>query len=214
MSFFENYIEVPFEKRHQCWFCGEPAGNSFGFPHQGHLVLDCPHPSLTLPSCSECQQLALAVKADSIWQVSIEVKRALINKYQKDLAIGINWTKQELAESQFEGGNFAGFQKSAWFMFEVAKGRVNHIGWPLVLNGIELEVAFEKEAFTFDGICYPSIDDAISHYAKAYYLHAAFFKQVVSIMSKERFADAVRFCRLLVGATPQERGAALKNLRT
>ncbi|MEW6983447.1 hypothetical protein AAD001_12415 [Colwelliaceae bacterium 6471] len=213
METTENLIDVPFAYRHKCWFCGEPFNGHFEFPQQAHIVLSCPHPPVAVPSCIECKTIAKTANAETIWQVSTMVKRALMNVYQKDLAIGLNWTQEELANSQFEGGNFAGFQRSAWFMYEVAKARVNYLGWPLSLNGIQLEITNEKDTFVFDGILYPSVGDAIDQYAQAYDLNMIFFKEVLAIMSENNFAQAVRFCRIAVGFTPQERKVALQTLR-
>ena len=204
-----SLVDIPFSKRRHCWFCGEPFSTLFSFPHQNHLVLDCPHPRLVVPSCSECNRFALSIKADSIWDVSSLVKKCLMKTYQKDLAIGLNWTQEELAESQFEGGNFAGFQKSAWFMYEVAKDRVNYMGYPLSYNGIELEVERSKSSFNFDGINYPSVDDAISHYSQAYGLNKRFFTDLINKGGHARFSAAIRLCRIMVGATPNEQREAL-----
>lgn len=208
--FDDTYIDVPFNFRHHCWFCSEPAGHSFTFPHSAHLVFDCPHAALTIPSCLECSRAANKAEVRSIWQVEESVKVYLINKYRKDLAIGLNWTEESLANSGFEGGSFAGFQKSAWFMYQVAKDRVNFRGWPLVLKGVELINEDVDREFCFDGVSYPNIDQAIEHYSLNFNLDADFLRRVLAKIGLQYFAKAVRFCRLYVGATPSEKSQALR----
>ena len=222
--------ETPFSKRRCCWFCGEPNNAQFIFPPHSslssyqsdqYLLLACPHPVISVPSCNECHKLAKKSLASSIWSVKAEVKRQLLKLYAKDLAIGINWTEQELASSDFEQGNFSGFARSAWFMYEVAKGRVNYLSWPLVADGIELDQtmagAEQVEVFNFDGVAYPSLEDAITHYAKVFFLDRDYFTSVVQHLGNDNinvktFAHAVRFCRLLVNASPNERQQAFKGL--
>lgn len=205
-------IDVPFHFRHCCWFCSEPAANEFTFPHQRYLVISCPHIPLIVPSCKECMLLAYKVKADTIWQVNFTVKKMLIKKYQTHLAIGINWTKQELENSDFDGGNFEGFKRSAWFMFEIAKTRVNFKGWPLAAMGIDIEEVFSKETFSFDGVIYPSIDEAIMQYTQNFGLPSGYLKETLNSIGTSEFSQAIRFCRLMVGSTPVERKLALREL--
>lgn len=212
MSEHDSFVEIPFENRHQCWFCAEPAASYFSFPHQQQLILDCQHPTLTVPSCSECANAALKAKVRNIWQVEQQVKKFLMQKYKKDLAIGLNWTREELANSGFEGGSFSGFQRSAWFMYEVAKDRVNFSGWPLVLDGVEIEKDNISDSFTFDGVCYPSIEEAIESYSENFRLDAMFLRQILAKIGPEKFAQAVRYCRLFIGATPLEKSRALRDL--
>lgn len=213
MSSIESFIEVPFHFRHCCWFCGEPAASEFTFPHNQHLIFDCPHPTVTLPSCDECFKLAMKARVRSINEVKSRVNQGLVQRYKRDLAIGINWTKAELENSGFEEGSFAGFQKSAWFMFEVARNRVNFNGWPLVVAGVELISDFEDApVFLFDGIYYPNIDTAITQFTYVYGLDRQYFRQVLAKLGTSKFADAVRFCRLLVGSTPNEKALALTSL--
>jgi len=222
--------ETPFNKRRCCWFCGEPNNTQLIFPshcslsaYQGDnsLLVTCPHPVISVPSCSECHKLAKKARVHTIWAVKDFVKRQLIKHHAKDLAIGINWTQEELASSEFEDGNFAGFARSAWFIYEVAKGRVNYLGWPLTVNGLELdELQLDEkieEAFAFDGVLFPSLADAISHYAKTFLLNEHYISEVLQHLGngdvdERSFARAVRFCRLLVNATPNERKVALKAL--
>lgn len=207
-----NYIDVPFQYRHCCWFCGEPADQQFTFPHKAIALADCAHPTLSLPSCKECKSFARQTDVDNIWQVKKQVKKLLVNTYRQHLAIGINWTKQELANSEFEGGNFAGFQRSAWFMYEVAKARVNFSGWRIVLDGLYLAEEFIKDPFIFDGVEYPSVEDAIEHYSKNFSLSSGYLAEVLACLGNENFSQAVRHCRLMVGSTPQEQKQALRAL--
>jgi hypothetical protein len=222
--------ETPFNQRHCCWFCGEPNSAQFIFPthnslssYQGDksLLVTCPHPVISVPVCNECHKWAKQARVNTIWEVKLFVKKQLIKRYAKDLAIGINWTEEELASSEFEQGNFSGFARSAWFIFDVAKGRMNYSGWPLVVEGIELnELLLDErvtEPFSFDGMIYPSLADAISHYAKIFLLDEHYVSEVLQHLGnghydEKSFAKAVRFCRLLVNATPSERKTALKTL--
>lgn len=207
-------IAVPFNFRHACWFCAEPSSAHFAFPQNHNVVLALKHPSLTLPCCKECLLIANQSKDRDIWAVRQSVKKGLLQQYKTHLAIGINWTKEELANSGFEGGNFEGFQKSGWAMFEIARERVNFKGWSLEVSGISIEDLKESEeqTFTFDGVYYPSIELAIDHYAKAFSLEREFFRKVVATLGNNNFSNAVRFCRLLLGTTPNERQKALSEL--
>jgi len=222
-EYIPRLVEIPFKLRHKCWFCGEPNACYFNFPtnkkyysKQEHVVLDCSHPLISLPSCNECYRVATKAvnkhKLNSIWLIKDLVKSYLLNHYRKDLAIGINWTKEELENSEFEGGNFEGFQKSAWFMYEVAKARLNYSGWVLVIDGVELINDDYQKAFDFDGVFYPSIEHASQHYCKTFALDEHYFRQVLHHLGRSNFANTVRFCRLLVDATPHERKAALLTL--
>ncbi|TYK65694.1 hypothetical protein CWS31_009990 [Colwellia echini] len=224
--------ETPFDKRHCCWFCGEPSHVSFNFPpssntssaiyNTNYLVVNCPHPRISVPCCSECKSLARKAEVDNIWAVNAFVKKQLLKIYAKHLAIGVNWTQEELASSEFEHGNFAGFARSAWFVYEVAKGRVSYAGWPLIANGVVLdESVYEElqaeELFHFDGVAYPSVTAAIEHYAGIFLLDQGYVNAVLQYMAdghidEKSFAKTIRFCRLLVNATQSELKVAFLTL--
>lgn len=211
--------ETPFDKRHDCWFCGEP--NQFVFHYVNSLKSNSAISQLSLPSCKECYQVAkqsITRKTFeglyySIWTIKTEVKQYLIHHYHKDLAIGINWTKAELEESEFEQGNFAGFQRSAWFMFELAKARVNYASWPLIVDGITVIDEYQEQSFHFDDVTYPNIEQAMQHYANTLSLTLDYVRSVLELLGDDHFAKTVRFCRLLVAENVSTQQQALRQLR-
>lgn len=95
-------------------------------------------------------------------------------------------------------------------MYQVAKDRVNFRGWPLVLNGVEIINEDVDREFCFDGVSYPNIDQAIEHYSLNFSLDSDFLRRVLAKIGLQQFAKAVRFCRLYVGATPNEKSKALR----
>lgn len=215
--------ETPFNKRRDCWFCGEP--NQYVFScinvNDSEASANKDIAQLSLPSCKECYQVAqksvttakLERRHYSIWTIKAAVKQYLLHHYHKDLAIGINWTKTELEESEFEQGDFSGFQKSAWFMFEVAKARVSYASWPLIIDGITILDEYQEQSFNFDDVVYPNMEQAMHHYANTFSLSLEYFRSVLTLLGNDNFAKAVRFCRLLVAANTAERQQALRQLR-
>ncbi|QBF84979.1 hypothetical protein EXU30_18745 [Shewanella maritima] len=193
-------IDVPFNKRHLCWFCEEPSNQTFEYLRLPHT----PHPSLAIPACNECKQLAKANMLTSIWDCRAAVKDQLIIKYQKHLAIGHNWTEQELKESEFSCKVFEGFKNSAWMMYNIAKDRVNAKGWQISID--EQPISEEHDysalqAFSFDDIEFSSITQAISHYSKTLGVSSEFVTQLVSVLGKQQFAKALTLARLNIGVT-------------
>jgi hypothetical protein len=215
--------ETPFSRRHDCWFCGEP--NQFVFTYLNAFEPQISEVNsmakISLPSCKECYQVAKKSisKAKneglsySIWTIKLAVKQYLTHHYRKDLAIGINWTKTELEESEFEQGLFAGFQRSAWFMFELAKARVNYASWPLIVDGITVIDEYQEQSFHFDDVAYPNIEQAMQHYANTLSLSIDYFRSVLEVLGEDHFAKTVRFCRLLVADNASTQQQALRQLR-
>ena len=78
--------------------------------------------------------------------------------------------------------------------------------------GIDIEEVFEKDTFNFDGVTYPSIDEAITQYTRNFGLPSGYLKETLNSLGMAEFSQAVRFCRLMVGSTPAERKLALREL--
>ncbi len=201
-------IDVPFDCRHTCWFCAEPSNHQFEY----HATAITPHQSLSIPACKECLKLAKQNQLTSIWDCQIAVKDELMRIYAKHLAIGINWTEQELIESEFSCKVFEGFKKSAWMMYLIAKERVNAPGWPLSVNGIPLDNADYEVGFEFDGVKYGSLSKAVNHYSHTLGLDKLFFEAILSQVGRHRFGYAVRISRINMVSHKKVKQQVLKDI--
>ena len=198
-------IDVPFNSRHTCWFCGEPSSDSFEFPRAAESIAKLEHPPLAIPACGECQSISYPKSVTSIWVLRDKIKQALINKYAKHLGIGENWTEQELIDSEFSGAILGGFGKSAWKMYQIAKQRVDYQGWPLAIDTIPLNVYDESAGFEFDGTRYANVYSCIDYFAKAAGVNKELLTQLVDIVTPARFGYALRIAKLNKSASKAAR---------
>jgi len=203
----DNYpqIDIPFDVRYTCLFCGEPSNSVVNVPYSVDDINKAPHEPLSVPSCTECQSVVKKARCQSIYQYRNAVKAALTRKYQKALSIGSNWTEQELQESEFEGAAFEGFKRSAWMMYTIAKERINYSGWPLCLDGIPLIADDDAGGFKFDGTEFVSVEHAIEHYIKTFHLDAILLPELIRLLGKDKFGYAVRISRLYINISAAER---------
>ncbi|WOT03816.1 hypothetical protein [Shewanella youngdeokensis] len=209
MSELAPLIDVPFNHRNICWFCGEPSNMQFCYDKDAYT----PHPSLMVPCCEECCKIAKQHRLTSIWDCKMAVKDELMRIYEKHLAIGVNWTKQELEESEFEDRIFGGFKKSGWMMYEIARDRVNFSGWPISINGIVVDDYGYSADFSFDGVNYSSVTQAINFYAKQFVLDKRFLENVISIVGRERFGFAIRVAQINIASVPELKREVLEDLK-
>lgn len=200
-------IEIPFNYRTSCWFCGEPKDKIINFPKYSSEESLLTHRPISLPSCSECATIVKRSAFSTLYAYRDAIKQALTVKHQKILSIGSNWSKQELAESQLEGSAFEGFKRSAWPMFEMMQGRINYQGWPLVVANETLIIEQQHDNFEFDGVTYVTLDDAVTYAVKTFYLDEQLFTRVLSVLGKAKFGQAIRLCRLYPRLTSRNREA-------
>ncbi|MEZ9998960.1 hypothetical protein AB4428_11715 [Vibrio lentus] len=191
-----SYIDIPFNLRHTCWFCGEPSNDVVEFPKTAQAIAKIDYSPIALPACKECASVRYAKDLTSIWAVRDQIKHALIDKYAKHLGIGENWTEQELIDSDFSGSTLGGFGRSAWKMYQIAKQRVDYKGWPLSVDDIVIEVYDETSGFEFDGTRYASINSCIDYFTKAAGVDKELLSQLVDIVSTDRFSYALRIAKL------------------
>ncbi|GAL28899.1 hypothetical protein JCM19239_2140 [Vibrio variabilis] len=189
-------IDVPFNSRHTCWFCGDMSDMSLYFPRRQDDRKAQTHLPLELPICNECNGFANVCVANSTSHLRLQIKHHLLKKYAKTLGIGVNWTKLELEEAELDGAAFKGFKKSAWSMYEIAKKRVDYKGWDICVDGIPLSNLDESSFFQFDEMRFLNVDAAIDFYSKSESLSKMLLSGLVRIVGDTRFSYALRIARI------------------
>ncbi|OEF26825.1 hypothetical protein [Vibrio rumoiensis] len=208
-----TFIDIPFNFRHTCWFCGEPASHSFDFPKNPNNLRFLEHPPMSIPACSECAIVNVASDVSSIWAVRDHVKRSIMDKYADHLAIGQNWTEEELKESEFSGALLGGFGESAWTMYLIAKDRLSYQGWTVSIDSMLVEWEDESYGFEFDGVRYMSLNTCLEHLIKALRLDAQLLPSLIDILGPERLDYALRIAKLNKAITTFQREKILDEIR-
>ena len=189
-------IDIPFDSRHTCWFCGEPSATTLHFPRNAEAGLHLEHALLEIPACNECNSINYPNHLNSIWSLRSCIRQALISKYTKHLAIGENWTEQEIIESDFSGAILGGFGRSAWRMYEISKQRVTFQGWIVSVDDFPLDIIDETSDFEYDGTHYSSLHTCIDFFADATGIDKELLTQLVDIVGPSRFNYALKIAKL------------------
>ncbi|OBT13524.1 hypothetical protein A9264_13995 [Vibrio sp. UCD-FRSSP16_10] len=209
MDYFK--IDIPFNNRHQCWFCGEPSEISLDYPRRvdfeakGHL-------SINLPICDECNSLATKESSNSIYDLKLKLTHKNLIKYARVLGIGINWTKLELESEQLSGAAFVGFNESAWGMYEIARQRIAFQGWPLTYDEIPLELIDDSHFFESEGVKFLNVSSAIDYYCDAEGLDKELLSLLSDLLGETRFKDTLLIARVNTNLTRKERQQILNEV--
>ncbi|OEF07301.1 hypothetical protein [Vibrio genomosp. F10] len=189
-------IDIPFNLRYTCWFCGEPSSDCLNFPSNARSRQYVTHPLLAIPACSECHSIRYPNHLTSIWALRAHIKQALISKYTKHLGIGENWTEQELIDSDFSGAILGGFGRSAWEMYNIAKQRVSFQGWPVCVDELPIDCDDDTSYFEFNGTHYSSLSACIDYFVEATGIDKELITELVQILTPERFDYALQIAKL------------------
>ncbi len=189
-------IDIPFNQRHTCWFCGEPSDQHSFFPNPKTKQNQRTELALQIPCCHECQTFSQQSDRDNVWEWRLHIKHQLMKKYAKHLAIGVNWSKEELEQTEFDGASFKGFKRSAWDMYQIAQQRVDYPGWELAIDGIPLDIINDAHRFEFDNKTFIHLNAAVEFYVQAEGLDNYLFSQLVDILGSGRLDYALKIARL------------------
>ncbi|MEZ9232099.1 hypothetical protein AB4259_13575 [Vibrio amylolyticus] len=206
-------IDIPFEFRHTCWFCGEPSSALVQLPHASGNTQCLEHAPLTIPACKECHAIKLSKHLRSVWALRAHINQTLITQYAKHLGIGENWTEQELIDSDFSGAILGGFGDSAWKMYEIAKQRISYQGWSISLDGVPLDSIDDTVHFSFEGVAYRSIHHCIDYFVTATDIDKELLVELVNILSAERFDYALKIAKLNKRISPYRRDQIAEEVR-
>jgi hypothetical protein len=206
-------IDITFDKRHTCWFCGEISYKNISVRDEALQDINYEYKAVFFPVCEECFNLSKKITTFSIEDIQQSIKDKIVIKYSKYLAIGSKWTAEEIQHSDFTGIALSGFKESAWSMFEQIKERVNYTGWDVSIDGITLGNSGSLNIVTFDGVQYSNLSELLDYLVKIFYIDKVFLDQVIEIYGEENITQAVKYSRLTLDLNDTERKLALSDLR-
>ncbi|MDR9831697.1 hypothetical protein RCJ22_39590 [Vibrio sp. FNV 38] len=208
-----THIDVPFHLRHTCWFCGEPSADQVCLPKTAQSLKLLEHEALAIPACDECAKFGFPGSVRSIYELRDCIKHSLIDKYAKHLGIGENWTQQELQNSEFTGAILEGFGRSAWEMYQIARERVDYVGWAVVVNEMPILAYDDTSGFTFNKTRFPSLSACIHFYTKAAGVDKELLTELVRLVTPSRFAYALQIAKLNKRVSNIRRDEILEEVR-
>lgn len=201
-------IDIPFDCRFTCWFCGEGSHKTIVTTLSTHQH----NYSVNMPICDECKSYKCHNDVNSLVKLEKLIKEKIVIRSAKALSIGANWTEKELQESDLNGGAFDGFKKSGWLMYLIAKDRVNYTGWELSIDGIPIENISIDEKLEFDGLTFTSFISMLDYLSISFSLNREFLQKVLTIYGNHRAIEAVKFCRLVPNDSKSHRDKAVNDL--
>jgi len=207
-------LDIPFDKRNTCWFCGEISFKNISIKDESLQEINSGYTQVLFPACEECFNLSMKIRHSSIEDIQQSIKDKIVIKYSKYLAIGSKWTAEEIQSSEFSGIALSGFKESAWFMFEQTKNRVNYTGWDVSVDGISLGNTSGLNIIKFDGVQYSNLNELLNYLVKTFSIDKSFLRQVIDIYGEENIVQAVKYCRLIIHFDEEERKSALDDLRS
>lgn len=209
MDYFK--VDIPFNNRHKCWFCGEPSDEFLDYPRRIDFEAKS-HLPISLPVCNECDSLIAKEPTSSIYDLKIKLTHKNLKKYARVLGLGINWTKLELENEQLSGASFIGFNESAWAMYEIAKQRIGFKSWPLTYDGIPFDMIDDSYFFESEDIKFIDVGSAIDHYCDAEGLNKELMRSLTDILGEARFRDVLRVSRTNVDLSRKEVLAVIREI--
>jgi len=196
-------IEIPFEFRNCCFFCGEPKYQ--------YSVVTSDSLELSIPSCPDCDSILDKLSYSNLEEARDKIKENLIAKNSDILKIGAHWSKAELNDAEMTG-DLGKFGESAWMTFEIERDRIRFSGWPITVNGVAIDQLSSAHSFEYDGMVFQSRSKMLDFVVDVYDFNNAFFTRVIDLYGDSRIEQAIKFCLVTTVRTSEEMDQAVSDL--
>ena len=217
----QNYcyklVDIPSDMLFTCYYCGEPASDKDHVPpvsrfHDYYALYDR-HEPLLIPSCSECNSLLSDSLQPDIYKRAITCKIKLTQKLGKYVRYGEIWDEDSVEYAAFTG-DMLKFAESALKMKRIVERRLKWEGWPLSLEGVELEIEKDEEAEVKIGNRkFATLDHLYHHARKVDKIPTKYLEAVIGIVGKSKVEYAYNFCRTNKVKSEKEMNRRLKELQ-
>lgn len=208
-------IDVPWEFRNICFYCGEFSQHDDHVPptsryHDFMAMYDC-HPPLLIPACKQCNSLLGDSLQRDIYERFEECKLRLLKKLDKYLMYGNIWDEDSLDYARFTG-DLGKFSKAIVKHAQIAKSRLEWEHWPVSIDGNILEKSEEGYMIKMDGKEFKRLDHAIEYVKRVYKIPALYFEKVINVVGYVKADLALAVCRTRKVKSEAEMNKVLEDL--
>lgn len=211
-----KHIDVPFELRHTCFYCGDPSDTLDHFPpisrYHDYLGIYDSHPAVVVPSCIECNLLLVDSLQGDIYERFDEAKVRLTKRLAKYLKYSSVWDNDSLADAEFTG-SFRKFADNIIIEASLVKERLEWDHWPITVNGESIYEIRRTESLALDNIKFKRYDHLLEYVKKVHKVPTLYFEKVVEIVGLGKLQFALHYCKSHKPSNAKQMEEYLEELR-
>lgn len=196
-------IEIPFEFRNTCYFCGEPR--SYISPVTNDSL------QLGVPTCSECDTNIEQLHYADLEEARDKIKERLIMENARILQIGAHWSETELKEAEFSG-DLGRFGAAGWDAYKILYERVRFRGWAVTVDGLSISQYATNMSVEYDGMRFQSRSKMLDFVVDIYDFNRQFFERVLDLHGDDNIDLAVKYCLISSAKTSAEMDMEIADL--
>lgn len=208
-------IDVPWDCKHICFYCGENAQADDHVPptsrYHDFMCLYDSHPPLLVPACNQCNRVLGNSLQRDLYERFDECKDLLLKKLDKYLMYGNIWDKSSLAYARFTG-DLGKFSKAVVKQAEIAKDRLEWEHWNLSIEGIDLDRSNEVYKIKMDGKEFKSLDHVLEYARRVHKIPPTYLEKVINIVGYVKADHALAVCRAKKVKSEAEMNKVLEDL--
>ena len=209
-------IDVPYDKRMDCFYCGSIASQEDHVPPvtriSDYKALWDKHIPLLVPSCAECNSLLDDSIQPDLYQRFDYAKVLLTKKIGKYIRMGELWTEEDIEYADFSG-ELSKSMEAIPRMAKISKERLDYMHWPISIGGETLERCTECAELKMDGKVFTNMDYAFEYARKVHAIPPKYLEHVVDIVGMKRLDYAFNLCKTVKVKSDSEMKAVLLELK-
>lgn len=191
-------IDVPFDRRMECFYCGCIHSDYDHMPplsrYHDYIGLYDLYQPLKVPSCNECNVILGNSLQPDIYQRFDEAKVKLTKRIGKYIRMGELWDEDDIQYGEFTGNLFKSLA-AIESMAKTSRERLSYKHWPVSIDGDIIERAEEWMDIVVDNKKFTSMNHVIEHINRIHKIPVKYFDAVLAIVGMKNIDYAFRFCK-------------------
>lgn len=204
-------IDVPFNKRMECFYCGCIPNDWDHVPpvtrYHDYIAIYDKHPPLKVPCCSECNGLLHNTLQPDLYQRFAELKVKLTKKIGKYVRMGNLWTPEDIEYGEYTGNLFKSLA-AIENMAKICQERLAYDHWNISLGGENIERVEDWMELKVNGKKFSSMNHVFEHINKVHKIPVKYFEAVINIVGIKNLDYAFNLCK----AVPVKSEARMKEV--